>query len=684
MLTATGLRMALAALVALALPVSAFAQAHAPGDSGAVRSETGIIHENFDRSVRPQDDFFRHVNGGWLARAQIPEDRATAGSFADLAVESELLLRSIIESVTSAPEGSERRKIGDLYASYMDTARIESLGVTPLRGELSRIAALGSHAELPAQFAHFWWLGVSTPVMIGVSQDQKEATRYVVTVSQSGLGLPNREYYLRQGARFDEQRAAYLRYAETLLRLAGDSDPAAGAAQVMTLEHALAERHWEPARNRDREATYNPRTIAELDATAPALSWSQLLSDVRLSASPTFIVRQPDYLAALDTIVAQTPLEVWKRYMTVNLLDSYADRLSRDFQRARFEFRGRELQGITEERERWKRAVAFVNSAVGEAVGKLYVEQHFPPAAKSRMEELVSNLREAFRTGIDDLEWMTPETKASAQQKLAKFNVKIGYPDQWRDYSSLQVSRNDLVGNEIARNRYLRQRSIDRIGSPIARHEWSMTPQTVNAYYSSTLNEIVFPAAILQPPFFSMQADDALNYGAIGGVIGHEISHGFDDQGSRSDGDGNLRNWWSESDATAFRERTTTLVAQYAALSPLPGLNVNGQLTLGENIGDLSGLAVAYKAYRRSLGGREAPVIDGLTGDQRFFIGWGQVWRGLYREDALRQRVLTDPHSPSEYRTNQVLRNFDEFHTAFNTKPGDGMWLEPEKRVKIW
>ncbi|CAN5195112.1 hypothetical protein BH23GEM2_BH23GEM2_24040 [soil metagenome] len=321
---------------------------------------------------------------------------------------------------------------------------------------------------------------------------------------------------------------------------------------------------------------------------------------------------------------------------------------------------------------------------MGEAVGKLYVERHFPPEAKSRMEELVSNLREAFRAGIDELVWMTPETKARAQEKLAKFNVKIGYPDQWRDYSSLQVSREDLISNEIARNRYLRQRSIDRIGSPIARHEWSMTPQAVNAYYSSTLNEIVFPAAILQPPFFSMQADDALNYGGIGGVIGHEFSHGFDDQGSRSDGDGNLRNWWGETDAEAFRDRTATLVAQYEALSPLEGLNVNGRLTLGENIGDLSGLAMAYKAYRRSLGGREAPVIDGLTGDQCFFIGWAQVWQAAYRDDALRQRVLTNSHSPSEYRTNQVLRNLDAFHAAFDTKPGDGMWLEPERRVKIW
>lgn len=684
-LTPTALRLALAA--AIALPVSALAQASAPAHFGAVRSETGLIRENFDASVRPQDDFFRHVNGSWLNSVTMPEDRATTTSFSDLSEQSQLLLREIIEdamSASDAPAGSEKRKIGDLYDSYMDTARIEALGITPLRGELDRIAALSSHAELPPQFAHLWWLGVGNPLTIGVSQDPKDATRYVVSMNQSGLGLPNREYYLREGARFDEQRAGYVRYAETLLRLAGDSDPTAGAAQVMTLERALAERHWEPARNRDREAAYNPRTIAELEAMASALAWSRLLGDIGLTASPTFIVRQPDYVAALDTIISQTPVEAWKRYMTVRLLDSYADRLSSEFQRARFDFRSRELQGIEEDRERWKKAVGFVNSAMGEAVGKLYVERHFPPEAKGRMDELVSNLRESFRAGIDELEWMTPETRGRAQEKLAKFNVKIGYPDEWRDYSSLQVSRDDLIANEIARNRYLRQRSIDRIGSPIARHEWSMTPQTVNAYYSSTLNEIVFPAAILQPPFFSMHADDALNYGGIGGVIGHEFSHGFDDQGSRSDGDGNLRDWWSESDANAFRERTAALVAQYEALSPLPRLNLNGRLTLGENIGDLSGLAMAYKAYRRSLGDREAPVIDGFTGDQRFFIGWAQVWRAAYREDALRQRVLTNSHSPAEYRVNQVLRNLDAFHAAFGTKPGDGMWLEPEKRVKIW
>jgi putative endopeptidase len=566
----------------------------------------------------------------------------------------------------------------------MDTARIESLGITPLRAELDRIAALRTKAELPAQFADLWWLGAGNPFTASVSQDPKDATRYVALVSQSGLGLPNKEYYLREGQRFDEQRAAYVRYAGTLLRLAGDPDPAAGSRDVMALEHAIAVRHWDPARNRDREATYNPHTAAELNAATPGFDWQAFLADTRLAPSPTFIVRQPDYIAALDTIIAQTPLETWKRYMTVRLIDSYADRLSSEFAGARFEFQSRALQGIEEDRDRWKKAVAFVNASMGEAVGKIYVERHFRPEAKQRMDLLVANIREAFRVGIDELEWMTPETKAKAQEKLAKFNVKIGYPSTWRDYSTLEIVPGDLVGNDMRRNRFNRERIVGRLGQPIAREEWAMTPQTVNAYYSSTMNEIVFPAAILQPPFFSMDADDALNYGGIGGVIGHEFSHGFDDQGSRSDGDGNLRDWWTEADASAFRERTSELVAQYAALSPLPGLNVNGQLTLGENIGDLSGIAMAYRAYKLSLGGQEAPVIDGLTGDQRFFIGWAQVWRSAYREDALRRRVLTDTHSPAEYRTNQVLRNLDAFHTAFGTQPGDGMWLEPENRVRVW
>jgi putative endopeptidase len=678
------------ALVAVSLfSTVAGAQAATPAAVSARAADThGVLHQNFDRSVRPQDDFFRYVNGGWLRTAQIPDDRPGVGSFTDLSDQTQAVLRAIIEEATSdrgAPAGSERRKIGDLYASFMDTARVESLGITPLQGELARINALTDRSDLPVHFARLWWLGVSLPVSVNVSQDPRDATRYVALISQSGLGLPDRDYYLRDDERLAEQRAAYLSYLETLLRRAGDPDPSAGAGEVMVLERAMAELQWDRARSRDREATYNPRTTEQLDAASPAFSWSRFIGEMQLSASPIFVVRQPDYaIDALNELVGRTPLETWKRYMTVRLLDDYAERLSSDFRRARFEFNSRALQGISEERELWRRGVAFVDEAMGEALGKLYVERHFAPAAKQRMEALVSNLIEAFRQGIDALDWMTPETRAAAQAKLALFNVKIGYPDQWRDYTTLEVRADDLIGNDIRRTRFARQRLVDRLGGPIQRHEWSMTPHRVNAYYSSTMNEIVFPAGILQPPFFSMAADDAVNYGGIGGVIGHEISHGFDDQGSRSDGEGNLRNWRTPSDAAAFGQRTAALVAQYEALSPLPGMNVNGRLTLGENIGDLSGLAVAYKAYRLSLNDVEPPVIDGLTGDQRFFIGWAQVWRSLLRDEALQRRLLTDSHSPAEYRVNQVLRNLDAFHLAFATRPGDGMWLDPAQRVRIW
>lgn len=679
--------------VAIAIPLAApiaSAQSVPPAQSPAARAPDadGILRQNFDRSVRPQDDFFRHVNGGWMQTAQIPDDRPGVGSFSDLTDQTQAALHAIIEEAMrdgEAPAGSERRKIGDLYASYMDTARVEALGITPLSGELTRIRELASKSDLPAHFANLWWLGVSLPVSVTVSQDPKEATRYVALISQAGLGLPDRDYYLRDNARLAEQRAAYLRYLETLLRLAGDTDPAAGARDVLALERAMAESQWDRARSRDREATYNPRTIEQLDAASPAFSWSRFLGGMQVVESPTFVVRQPDYaIDALNGLVERTPLETWKRYMTVRLLDDYAERLSSEFRRAHFEFRSGALQGISEERELWRRGVAFVDAAMGEALGRLYVERRFSPAAKQRMETLVDNLVEAFRQGIDALDWMTPETKAAAQVKLARFNVKIGYPDQWRDYTALEVRSDDLIGNDIRRTRFARQRIVDRLGGPIRRHEWAMTPHRVNAYYSSTMNEIVFPAGILQPPFFSMAADDAVNYGGIGGVIGHEISHGFDDQGSRSDGDGNLRDWWSPSDAAAFGERTTALVAQYDALSPLPGMNVNGRLTLGENIGDLSGLAVAYKAYRLSLDGEEPPVIDGLSGDQRFFVGWAQVWRSLLRDEGLQRRILSDSHSPPEYRVNQVLRNLDAFHQAFDTRPGDGMWLDPEQRVRIW
>jgi predicted metalloendopeptidase len=647
----------------------------------------GVDTKNFDSSVRPQDDFFRYVNGSWLKTTKMPSDKARYGSFIELRDQSEAALRAIIEETAALQErkpGSDQQKIGDLYQSFMDTARIESLGLEPVRGDLKRVAALKDKKELPELFATMARMRVPMPLALYVGQDAKQATRYIAYAGQSGLGLPDRDYYFKQEPRFVETRAAYLTYIETLLRLAGEKDPAGAAKAILALETSLAEKQWDRVRNRDREATYNLKSVAELEQLTPGFSWSRYLKALEAEQTPAVIVRQPDYFQALDKVLASTPLPTLKQYLTFKVLDDAAPHLSSPFEQAHFSFRGKTLQGLEENRPRWKRGVEAVDLSLGEVVGRLYVERHFRPESKARMDQLVKNLRVAFDQGIDQLEWMSPDTKAQAKAKLAKFNVKIGYPEKWRDYSSLTISKDDLVGNLKRAAEFEVRRNISKLGKPIDRLEWGMTPQTVNAYYSSTMNEIVFPAAILQPPFFNPEADDAVNYGAIGGVIGHEISHGFDDQGSRSDGDGNLRDWWTQTDKAAFQQRTGMLTEQYSAFSPLEGMNVNGKLTLGENIGDLSGLTVAFKAYKVSLGGQEAPSIEGFTGDQRFFLGWAQVWRTLHRDDALRQALLTDSHSPGEYRVNGVVRNMPEFYSAFGVKEGDGAYLPPEKRVKVW
>ncbi|HSU15292.1 M13 family metallopeptidase [Longimicrobium sp.] len=659
--------------------------AAAAAQLGAQVKELGVDTAGFDRSVRPQDDFYQFVNGNWARTAQIPADRGSFGAFVSLTDRSEAAVHQILDQAVAAngARGSDTQKLGDLYASFMDSARVEQLGITPIRPDLARIRAVNSAAQYPALFAAAAKTGVGYPFGVGVMQDAKQSDRYTVYVRQGGLGLPDRDYYLSSDARLQQARDAYVTYMETLLRLAGEPDAAGSARRVLAFETQLAQRQWDRVRSRNRDLTYNKMSIADLQKLAPRFGWTQYLGAAGLN-TPEVIVSAPSYIAGLDSVLAAAPVADVKAYMLVRLLDNSAEFLSTPFQNAQFQFRGRTLAGLQQQRPRWKRGVGLVQRGLGMMLGRAYVEQNFPAENKAAMERLVQNLMAAFGQGIDSLSWMSPETKAQAHDKLSHITVKIGYPDKWQDYSALQVARGDLVGNLRAIGAYEWNRMTARLGQPVDRTEWGMTPQTVNAYYNSTNNEIVFPAAILQPPFFNPNADDAVNYGGIVAVIGHEVSHAFDDQGRKSDGAGNLRDWWTASDASAFQQRADALSAQYDAYVPLEGMHVNGKLTLGENIGDLSGLAVAYRAYRNSLQGREAPVIGGFTGDQRFFLGWAQVWRTLYRDASLRNQLLTDPHSPGQFRGNGPLVNNAAFYRAFGVKEGDKMYRPEADRVVIW
>lgn len=665
--------------------LAALAAVLAAGPLAAQGTQLGIDTAGMDRSVRPQDDFYNYVNGGWQRNTQIPADRSTFGSFVSLTDASETAVHAILEEAMNAraARGSDMQKLGDLYASYMDSAAIERAGITPLRADLARVAAVTGAADYPALFAGMARLGVGSPFAVGVSQDPKQSDRYTVQARQSGLGLPNRDYYLSQDARIQAARTAYVSYMTTLLQLAGQADPAGSAQRVMALETELAKRQWDVVRNRDRNATYNKLTVAELQRLTPGYSWTRHFATMGIN-TPEVIVGQPSYFAGADSVLAAAPVADVKAYMMVRLLDNAAPFLSSPFANASFAFRGRALQGLQVQRPRWKRGVSLAEGGLGQMLGKAYVEGNFPASSKVAMQRLVTNLLAQFRTGIDSLAWMSPATRAEAKDKLDHITVKIGYPDKWQDYSALQIERGSLFANLRAISAYQYNRQVSRLGQPVDRSEWGMTPQTVNAYYNSSNNEIVFPAAILQPPFFNPQADDAVNYGGIVAVIGHEVSHAFDDQGSKSDGAGNLRNWWTPEDAAAFTRRTDALAAQYDAYSPMEGMHVNGKLTLGENIGDLSGLAVAYRAYRASLNGREAPVIGGFTGDQRFFMGWAQVWRSLFRDEALRNQLLTNSHSPGYYRANGPLVNSEAFFRAFGVKEGDKMYRPADQRVVIW
>ena len=679
-------RGALAHSVVVAIAVLSTGLLAEPAVAQTTVRALGFDTANFDRSVRPQDDLFRYVNGGWLKRAEIPPDASAWGAFNELRERSREALHTILEEAArlNAAAGTEERKVGDLYASFMDTARVEQLGISPLQGELRTIAGIRSTADLPAAFAHFARLSVQAPLNVGVGQDPKRSDVNIVLISQSGLGMPDRDYYLRQEPKMEDTRKAYTAYITRLLMLAGQPDPAGSAARILALETAIAAPQWDRARSRDRNATYNKMTVAELTALTPSFSWTAYLKEAGLTQATDVVVRQPDYVRALDSIVARTPVSTWREYITFKLIDNYANQLPAAYARARFEFRGRTLSGQEEMGVLWKRAVDGVEAILGEPAGMLYVARHFKPEAKARMDALVKNIRAAYSVGIDSLDWMGPETKAQAKDKLAHFTVKIGYPDKPRDFSSLEIRRDDLLGNAMRSDIFRYNDVISRLGKPVDRTRWGMTPQTVNAYYNASNNEIVFPAAILQPPFFDVNADDAANYGAIGAVIGHEIGHGFDDQGRKSDGSGNLRDWWTATDAQAFDARATKLGAQYGAINPIDDMHINPKLTMGENIGDLSGLAQAYRAYRISLGGKEAPVINGFTGDQRFFIGYAQIWRTKFRDEALRQRLLTDSHSPGMYRALVPIVNNDAFVRAFTVKEGDKMYIAPTERVKIW
>ncbi|MQA22203.1 M13 family peptidase [Rugamonas sp. FT103W] len=650
---------------------------------------SGIDTQYIDASVRPQDDFYRHLNGEWLKVTQIPEDKSSWGTFAKLRDDVLPQLRGIIETAEAdkaRKAGSDAQKIGDLYASFMDEKKLETLGAKPLAGELNRIRAIKDKKAFPMLIAHLSELGVSTPYGVYVSQDARESTRYAVGISQSGLGLPDRDYYLKKDdAKMVDTLAKYEAHVAKILALGGDKHAAASAKAIVALETALAEAQWTKVENRDPVKRYNKTEIAKLSALAPGYDWQHALAAAGVASKVDYvIVNQPSYLAGFNAQLEKTDLATWKSYFEWQLLRRASPYLSKDFADASFDFYSTVLTGIEVKPPRWKSAVSLVEGSLGEVLGKLYVGQYFPPERKARMEELVKNLLASYKTSIDTLDWMSPETKKEAQAKLAKFTPKIGYPNKWRDYSSLAIVRGDLVGNVLRASAFGHQRMINKLGKPIDREEWGMTPQTINAYYNPSMNEIVFPAAILQPPFFDAKADDAVNYGAIGAVIGHEISHGFDDKGSQSDGDGNLRDWWSKEDRANFKAKADALTRQYDGYSPIEGYNVNGSLTLGENIADNSGVAIAYKAYKLSLGGKPAPVIDGLTGDQRFYMGFAQVWRSKTRDKQQIVLIKTDPHSPGQFRANGTMVNQPGFYEAFGVKPGDKMYVAPEQRVIIW
>ncbi|MDO7086346.1 M13 family metallopeptidase [Pseudocolwellia sp. AS88] len=649
---------------------------------------SGITKANIDNTVRPQDNFYQYVNGGWIKRSEIPGDKTAIGSFYDLRDDADNSVKAIIEDLAKQKNlvaGSDEQKVADLFNSFMDMEKRNAAGITPLLPIMDDINKLKSKKDLAKFFGEYQAVGINTPFSFYISVDAKDSSNYATHVWQSGLGLPDQDYYFNEEERFVKLRQGYLAHIEKMFELAGLPNGKAAAQSIMSLETKLAEHHWTRVESRDSEKRYNKFAVSDLPkSVTDKFDWLTYLDALGVSGQKNLIVNQPDYAAAFGDIFTETSVADWQTYLTFHTLSRFASYLTADLDNEDFNFFSKQLNGREEQRPQWKRGVSVVNSNLGEVIGKVYVAKHFTPEAKSRMSQLVENLRGAYGESIDELEWMSDDTKKSAHVKLAAFTPKIGYPDKWEDYSALTIKADDVVGNIIRSGKISHTKEVEKLGGPIRTWEWGMTPQTVNAYYNPTVNEIVFPAAILQAPFFNMAADDAVNYGGIGAVIGHEMGHGFDDQGSKYDDKGNLRNWWTEADLKAFKERADNLVSQYSNYAVFDDLNVNGELTLGENIGDLSGVTIAYKAYKASLNGKEAPVIDGLTGDQRFFMGYAQIWRSKIVEKSMRNRVATDPHSPGEFRALGSLSNMPEFYDAFNVKEGDKMYIAPENRVKIW
>ena len=643
----------------------------------------GLDFSRKDESVRAQDDLYRHFNGSWLKTVEIPADRATDGAFMELRVQSEARVRGIIEGATGSDEAT---KISNIYKSFMDADAVNAKGGSPIAAELAEVDAISSISDFTSALSKLEARGVSGIFGTFIYADMKDASTNILYLQQGGISLPDEAYYREE--KYADIRTAYVSHVEAMFNLAKVANPAENAAKVMALETSIASHHWDQVKDRDATLTYNKMNRAEVKALMPAFDWELYLTDGEIPSIvlDSVIVQQPSFFEGLSTILAGFDADAWKAWLKWHIISGAAPYLSDDFTNENFAFFGKTLSGTPELRERWKRAVSMIEGSLGEAVGKVYVQKYFPAEAKARMEKLVANLIEAYRVSINELEWMSPETKVKALEKLGKFRPKIGYPDKWRDYSALQTTPDDLYGNVGRVVKFQRDHELSKIGKPVDRDEWHMAPQTVNAYYNPVMNEIVFPAAILQPPFFGLDHDDAVNYGGIGAVIGHEIGHGFDDQGSKYDGDGALNNWWTDSDRAAFEERTKALISQYDALIPeeAPDVNVNGALTIGENIGDLGGLTIAYKAYQISLQGKPSPVIDGMSGEMRLMLSWAQIWRNKVRPEEMRRRIATDPHSPAEFRCNQILKNFTPFYEEFGVTENDALWLEEQSRVQIW